>query len=314
MTVRDRVSGRAPPPQAGRLRSTSAGPRGSPAAELLSVLTIDLARGLPPVDVDSVLSGGETVYASPTSLYVATERWTDGCRRRPARRSSTQIHRFDTSDPGLDRLRGERPGERLHAEPVVDVRAARGSCGWRARPRRPGTPTARSRAKARASSPSSHRRRSPARRRAGRRPRPRRGHLRRPLRSATRLCGHVPPGRPALRPRPLRPDRASRRRASSRSPGTRPICTRSGRGCCSASAARWDPAASRAACRRRSSTSPIRPPPSASTARTSGTPRTPRSSTTTTPSPGSTTPALALMPIDSYHGDGTTTHSSPGSA
>ena len=40
------------------------------------MLTVDLARGLRPVDVDSVLSGGETVYASPTSLYVATERWT----------------------------------------------------------------------------------------------------------------------------------------------------------------------------------------------------------------------------------------------
>ena len=64
--------------------------------ELLSVLTIDLARGLPPVDVDSVLSGGETVYASPTSLYVATERWTDGSNSSGSQ-VSTQIHRFDTS-------------------------------------------------------------------------------------------------------------------------------------------------------------------------------------------------------------------------
>jgi len=65
--------------------------------QLLSVLTIDLDRGLPATDVDSVLTGGETVYASPTALYVATERWTgaDGA----ASAVSTEIHRFDTTDP-----------------------------------------------------------------------------------------------------------------------------------------------------------------------------------------------------------------------
>jgi uncharacterized secreted protein with C-terminal beta-propeller domain len=67
---------------------------------MVSVLTIDLDRGLPAVDVDAVLSGGETVYASPTSLYVATEDYVDP-DASPDRISDvdTEIHRFDTSDP-----------------------------------------------------------------------------------------------------------------------------------------------------------------------------------------------------------------------
>ncbi len=67
--------------------------------ELLSVLTIDLERGLPAIDVDSVLAGGEIVYASPTALYVATERWTDPQDGDAATAVSTEIHRFDTTDP-----------------------------------------------------------------------------------------------------------------------------------------------------------------------------------------------------------------------
>jgi hypothetical protein len=42
---------------------------------MLSVLTIDLAKGLRPVDADGVLADGQTVYASPHSLYVATQSW-----------------------------------------------------------------------------------------------------------------------------------------------------------------------------------------------------------------------------------------------
>ena len=61
-------------------------------------------------------------------------------------------------------------------------------------------------------------------------------------------------------------------------------------------------------CRLRSSTSPIPAAPVRLDREDFGAPRTPRSSTTTTPSPGSTTASLALMPIDAYHGDGTTTH------
>ena len=67
---------------------------------MLSVLTIDLERGLPAIDTDAVMTGGETVYASPTSLYVATERWHGpGVAGELGSSVSTAIHRFDTSDP-----------------------------------------------------------------------------------------------------------------------------------------------------------------------------------------------------------------------
>ncbi|HEU4658100.1 MAG TPA: beta-propeller domain-containing protein [Capillimicrobium sp.] len=61
---------------------------------MLSVLTVDLDRGLPAVDTDAVMTDAQTVYASPSSLYVATQRWNaDG-------RSDTAIHRFDAATPG----------------------------------------------------------------------------------------------------------------------------------------------------------------------------------------------------------------------
>ena len=97
VTLRNRATGE-------RRRATLGGcgdvsvPSRFAGGQLLSVLTIDLRRGLPPVDVDSVFSGGETVYASPTSLYVATERWTMGADGSGST-VSTQIHRFDTTDP-----------------------------------------------------------------------------------------------------------------------------------------------------------------------------------------------------------------------
>ena len=68
--------------------------------EMLSVLTIDLQAGLPAIDTDAVVAGGEIVYSSPTGLYVATQRWLGA--DAPAETISevrTQIHRFDVSDP-----------------------------------------------------------------------------------------------------------------------------------------------------------------------------------------------------------------------
>jgi uncharacterized secreted protein with C-terminal beta-propeller domain len=70
---------------------------------LLTVLTIDLDKGLEPVDSDAIVADGRIVYASPESLYVATERWTD----RPVTESkgevadgvTTAIHKFDIADP-----------------------------------------------------------------------------------------------------------------------------------------------------------------------------------------------------------------------
>jgi uncharacterized secreted protein with C-terminal beta-propeller domain len=67
---------------------------------MLSVSTVDLPRGLPAVDVDSVLTDGDIVYGSPTSLYVSTERWLDPRETdAPSGGVVTEIHRFDTSDP-----------------------------------------------------------------------------------------------------------------------------------------------------------------------------------------------------------------------
>ena len=63
-------------------------------AGVLAVYTVDLRAGLPAVDADAVLSGGETVYASASSLYVATQRWDDGTYE-----PGTMLHRFDITDP-----------------------------------------------------------------------------------------------------------------------------------------------------------------------------------------------------------------------
>jgi uncharacterized secreted protein with C-terminal beta-propeller domain len=61
-------------------------------AGVVSVYTVDTSRGLPAVDVDAVFAGADTVYASPSSLYVATQRW-------DVEGANTSVHRFDISDP-----------------------------------------------------------------------------------------------------------------------------------------------------------------------------------------------------------------------
>jgi uncharacterized secreted protein with C-terminal beta-propeller domain len=69
---------------------------------MLTVTTIDLAKGLDPVNSTGVMTDGRIVYASPTSLYVATESWAS--RPLPATPQdappevSTLIHAFDISD------------------------------------------------------------------------------------------------------------------------------------------------------------------------------------------------------------------------
>jgi hypothetical protein len=71
----------------------------------LTVLTIDLERGVEPVDSDAVMTSGQWVYASPTGLYVATQQWVDG--PTPAAPDvapppvTTAIHKFDVSTPGV---------------------------------------------------------------------------------------------------------------------------------------------------------------------------------------------------------------------
>ena len=76
-------------------------------ADMLTVLTVDLAKGLPAVDSDAVMTGADNVYASPTSLYVAINGGWE--------RNDTSIHRFDLT--GADRTdyraSGQVPGDLL---------------------------------------------------------------------------------------------------------------------------------------------------------------------------------------------------------
>jgi uncharacterized secreted protein with C-terminal beta-propeller domain len=76
---------------------------------MLTVLTIDLRKGLAPIDTDSVLADGSTVYASPDTLYVATQRWsaqpeTVGGGEPP--KTTTEIHSFDISGATETHYRG----------------------------------------------------------------------------------------------------------------------------------------------------------------------------------------------------------------
>lgn len=77
---------------------------------MLTVLTVDLAKGLQPVDSTALMTDGRIVYASPESLYVATERWAD--RPDPDTPTTsesgvrTEIHKFDISNPVKTQYRG----------------------------------------------------------------------------------------------------------------------------------------------------------------------------------------------------------------
>ena len=69
--------------------------------DMLTVLTIDLDKGLPPVDSDALMTDADTVYGSPDSLYVATPRWRDPdlSPERQGRGMITQVHRFAATSP-----------------------------------------------------------------------------------------------------------------------------------------------------------------------------------------------------------------------
>ena len=124
-------------------------PRRFSGLDLLTVLTIDLDKGLFNVDRDAIMAGAQTVYASKTGLYVASRRYVAGGRGRP-HRPAVQQHRH----PPLRHLQagrhdvrvvGQRHG--LRAQPVLDVgvrrRAARrldrgaGLVRWPAQQRQP---------------------------------------------------------------------------------------------------------------------------------------------------------------------------------
>ena len=74
--------------------------------DMLTVMSIDLGRGLRVADATGVLATGQTVYASTDNLYVATQRWVDwrifeaNAESADFEGVTTQIHQFDISDPG----------------------------------------------------------------------------------------------------------------------------------------------------------------------------------------------------------------------
>ena len=73
--------------------------------DMLSVVTIDVDAGLEVVDTTGLLARGDTVYSSEESLYVATRNWQSwlwqqtGDERERPEGPSTDIHKFDVSDP-----------------------------------------------------------------------------------------------------------------------------------------------------------------------------------------------------------------------
>jgi uncharacterized secreted protein with C-terminal beta-propeller domain len=77
-------------------------PRAFSGLDLLTVLTIDLDKGLFDVDRDAIMAGAQTVYGSPDALYVASQRYIPSVENGRAlpERARTEIHRFDASKPG----------------------------------------------------------------------------------------------------------------------------------------------------------------------------------------------------------------------
>jgi hypothetical protein len=69
--------------------------------DTITILTVDMARGLPSVDTDSILADADIVYGSADRLYVASQRWlppavTEQADPPPV---TTEINEFDTSQP-----------------------------------------------------------------------------------------------------------------------------------------------------------------------------------------------------------------------
>ena len=108
---------------------------------MLSVLTIDLDKGLPAVDSDAVMTDAQTVYGSadqPLRRDPALDRPRDAGRRTCRRTTSRTIHRFDVSDPDRTTYAASGDGPGLPAQPVLALRVRGRSCAS-PRPRsRPG--------------------------------------------------------------------------------------------------------------------------------------------------------------------------------
>ena len=104
-TVTNRITGRRRTRPATRCRDVRRAQVYS-GLDMLTVLTIDMERGLPEVDSDAVMTGAELVYASSRRLYVATQGWISQEAPQAELRGGTTIHEFDASDTGETTYRG----------------------------------------------------------------------------------------------------------------------------------------------------------------------------------------------------------------
>jgi hypothetical protein len=89
--------------------------------DLLTVLTVDLEKGLPAIDSDALMTDAETVYASSSNLYVATQHWVP---EAAATGVTTTIHKFDTGDrkSTVYRASGDVPGYLLNQFSMSEYR------------------------------------------------------------------------------------------------------------------------------------------------------------------------------------------------
>jgi len=89
-------------------------PRQFSGLDVLAILTVDLDRGMYSLDRDGVMAGAQVVYGSEDSLYVASRKYVRTLETGDAVPDAvtTEIHRFDISDPEhtVYRATGSVPG------------------------------------------------------------------------------------------------------------------------------------------------------------------------------------------------------------
>ncbi len=89
-------------------------PRAFSGLDVLTIMTVDLDKGLYSLDRDGVMAGAQVVYGSTGSLYVASQRYSRAVERASGVPDGirTEIHRFDVTDPQktVYRASGNVPG------------------------------------------------------------------------------------------------------------------------------------------------------------------------------------------------------------
>jgi uncharacterized secreted protein with C-terminal beta-propeller domain len=85
---------------------------------MLSIVTLDFDKGLGAAHTDALMADAQIVYGSPTSLYVATQKWVNpslSVGQLPAGQT-TVIDKFDVTDPDTTTFvaSGEVPGYLLN--------------------------------------------------------------------------------------------------------------------------------------------------------------------------------------------------------